>query len=210
MITFFEKYGKNIRSSQNGEEGILLECIKRLGITTGKTFEAGGADGDWCSNTALLLADYGWSGKFVEADFDQHVRCCERWHYAKDRVKSQCSEITSENINAFLDADTDIVSIDIDGGDLAIFRAIEARPSIVIVEINSGFPPEVEHESAQQGSSYLTATKVAIEKGYFVLCHTGNLILVDRKYRKLFPEIKGDGIKNSSDYFRRDWLKQTA
>ena len=49
--------------------------------------------------------------------------------------------------------------------------------------------------------------ELAIEKGYFLLCHTGNLVFMDKQYKKLFPEIKGDGLKNAEQYFKRDWLK---
>lgn len=205
MLTFYQKYAGNKVYSQNGEELILEEVLKRLGLTTGKCFEAGGANGKYLSNTALLI-DNGWIGKFVEFDFDLHVQACENWKHAKERVKCVCSAIGADNVDAFIDAEVDVVSIDVDGQDLSIFRAMSAKPKVVILEVNSGFPPDVEHDSPEKGSSYLTAAKAAIEKGYFVLCHTGNLVLVDKKYRKLFPEIKGDGIKNANEYFRRDWL----
>lgn len=209
MLSFYNKYAGNAVYSQNGEELILQECLKRIGIEKGVCFEAGGHNGKYLSNTAYLI-DQGWTGKFVEADFDLHVQACENWKHAKDRVKCMCSEIGPENINAFIPADIDVVSIDIDGNDLACFKAMTAKPAIVIIEINSGFPPDVEHDTHKEGCSYLTAAKAAIEKGYFVLCHTGNLILLDKKHRKLFPEIKGDGIKNAGEYFRDCWLKQMA
>lgn len=205
MLTFYNTYGKNLVYSQNGEEGLLIEALNRIGLKTGKAFECGGHNGKYLSNTAYLI-DQGWSGKFVEFDFDLHVQACENWKHAKDRVKCACSAIGPDNINAFVQEDADVVSIDIDGNDLACFNAMTARPAIVIIEINSGFPPDVEHDSAEQGCSYLTAAKAAIEKGYFILAHTGNLVLVDKKHRKLFPEIKGEGIKNADEYFRRDWL----
>lgn len=205
MISFFIKYGKNYTYSQNNEEGILEEALKRIDLKTGKCFEAGGHNGKYLSNTAMLI-DQGWSGKFVEFDFDLHVQACENWKHAKDRVKCVCSAIGADNVDAFVDADVDVVSIDVDGQDLSIFRAMSAKPKVVILEVNSGFPPDVEHESPEKGCSYLSAAKAAIEKGYFVLCHTGNIVLVDKKYRKKFPEIEGDGIANSELFFRRDWL----
>jgi hypothetical protein len=52
--------------------------------------------------------------------------------------------------------------------------------------------------------------KLAIEKGYFLLAHTGNLVFVDKQYRKLFPEVKGDGVKNFHEYFKCDWLHNIA
>jgi hypothetical protein len=209
MLSFYGKYSRNYTYSQNGEEGLIEECLRRMGIETGKCFEAGGHNGRYLSNTALLL-DKGWSGKFVEADFDLWNQCCNNWKHAKDRVRSLCSEIGPDNADAFIESDVVVCSIDVDGNDLAIFKAMTARAAIVIVEINSGFPPDVEHDSFEQGSSYLTMAKAAIDKGYFVLCHTGNMVLVEETYRELFPEVEGDGISNHELYFRRDWLKKTA
>lgn len=207
MLTFYHEHAKDIIFSQCGEEGILLEFLKRIDLPNKRCVEIGGHDGHYCSNTAYLIKELGWSGKFVEADFDLWVKCTENYKSIKDRVKCTCSFASAENINAFIADDTDIVSFDTDGGhDIKMFRAMQAKPAVVIIEINSGFEPTVEHESAEQGCSYLTAAKAAIEKGYFILAHTGNLVLVDKKYRKLFPEIKGDGIKNADEYFRRDWL----
>lgn len=209
MLKFYTKYGKNYTYSQNGEEGIIEECLKRMKIETGNCFEAGGHDGRWCSNTALLI-EKGWTAKFVEADFDLYQKCCANWRHVSDRVKSTCSFVDTGNINAFVGDDTDVVSLDTDGHDLEIFRAMKAKPKILIIEINSGFPPEVNHSSVEQGASYRTMVELGIEKGYFLLCHTGNLVFVDKQYRKLFPEIQGDGLKNADQYFNRSWLKQTA
>jgi hypothetical protein len=50
------------------------------------------------------------------------------------------------------------------------------------------------------------STELGIEKGYFLLCHTGNLILIDAEYRGLFPEIVGDGLTNADEYFNRGWM----
>lgn len=211
MITFYNTYGKNIQSSQCGEEGILLEVLKRIDMPNKKAVEIGANDGDWCSNTAYLIRELDWNCHMVEADFDLWVKCAERYKYVKSRVKSTCSFVTEENINAFVTGDADIVSFDTDGGhDIRMFRAMKAKPKVVIIEINSGFTPDMLHESDEQGCSYLTAVKAAIEKGYFILCHTGNLVLVDKKYRSKFSEIKGNGIDNADLYFNRSWLKQTA
>jgi len=210
MLTFTNKYARNITWSQNGEEGLLLEILNRIKLPGKKSVEIGGNNGQWCSNTAYLIRELGWSGKFIEADWDLHVAACEYYQDIKDRVKCACSFVTADNVNAFVPADTDVLSIDTDGIDVQILRALQAKPAVIIVEINSGFPPDVEHESDQQGASYLTMAKAAIEKGYFILAHTGNLVLVDSKYRKKFPEIEGDGVSNAGEYFRRDWLKQTA
>lgn len=211
MLTFYNKYAGDLIYSQCGEEKLLLEILKRIDLKNKKAVEIGGHDGHYCSNTAYLIKELGWSGHFVEAEFDLWVKAAENYKAIKDRVKCTCSFVTADNINAFITDDVEVVSFDTDGGhDIRMFRAMKAKPAIVIIEINSGFDPSIEHESDEQGCSYLTAAKAAVEKGYFVLCHSGNLLLIDVKYKKKFPEIIGSGIENADLYFRTNWLKKTA
>lgn len=209
MLTFYNKYAKNYFSSQNGEEGLIEEILKRIPIKEKNAVEIGGNNGLWLSNTAWLIKEHGWSGKFVEADFDLWQQSCNNW---KDnpKVKSQCSFVNEQNVNAFITDDTTLLSIDCDGVDYKIFKAMEAKPPVVIIEIDSSIPPGQDGFNHEGGASYLEMVKLAIEKGYFLLCHTGNLVLVDKKYKKLFPEIVGDPLIDHDLYFRRDWLKQTA
>jgi hypothetical protein len=204
MLTFYIQYGGNKKFSQNGEELILEEVLKRLKIETGHTVEIGGHNGRYLSNTALLIEN-GWTGKFVEADFDLWQECCKNWAHNKN-VKCVCSFVNEQNVNAFVDADCDVLSIDTDGKDFDIFKAMEAKPKVVIIEIDSSIPPDEDRMNSEGGAGYLLMVKLGIEKGYFLLCHTGNLVFIDKKYKKQFPEIKGDGIKNSVDYFRTNWL----
>jgi hypothetical protein len=204
MLSFYNKFAKDIIYSQNGEEGLLLEILKRLKIDKGNCVETGGHNGKYLSNTALLI-DKGWSGKFIEADYDLWEQCCKNWQ-DNDNVKSVCSFVSDANINAFVDEETNVLSIDVDGIDYQIFKAMTAKPAVVIIEIDSSIPPEADRFNSQGGAGYLPMVKLGIEKGYFLLCHTGNLVFVDKQYKKLFPEIKGDGLKNSGEYFRTNWI----
>jgi hypothetical protein len=204
MLTFYNKYAKDEVYSQNGEEGLLIEVLRRLKIDTGHCVEFGGHNGKYLSNTALLI-DKGWTGHFIEADYDLWELCCKNWA-RNERVKSTCSMVNPGNIGAFVDEDCDVVSIDVDGIDFQIFQAMEAKPKIVIIEIDSSIPPDADRFNREGGAGYLPMVKLGAEKGYFLLCHTGNLLFVDKQYKKLFPEIKGDGIKNAGDYFRTCWL----
>jgi hypothetical protein len=208
MLSFYNKYGKDLVYSQNGEEGLLQEVLKRLKIDKGACVETGGHNGKWLSNTAMLI-DQGWTGKFIEADYDLWEQCCKNWH-GNENVKSVCSFVSEANINAFVDADCDVLSIDVDGIDYQIFKALEAKPKVVIIEIDSSIPPDADRFNSEGGAGYLPMVQLGISKGYFLLCHTGNLVFVDKKYRKLFPEIKGDGLKNSEEYFRTNWLPATV
>lgn len=67
MLEFVNKYARNVHS-QNGEDGIVAECVNRLGLVTGHCVEIGGNDGQWMSNTRNLI-EQGWSGAFIEAEW---------------------------------------------------------------------------------------------------------------------------------------------
>ena len=205
MLDFLNKYANNITYSQNGEEGILIECLKRMKITTGHAVEIGANNGKWCSNTALLI-EGGWSCKMVEGDFNLWKECAGNW---KDnpKVTCQCSMIDKYNINAFVDKTCDVLSIDTDGSDYEIFKALKTKPKIVIIEIDSPILPHDGGFNSDGGAGYRIMAELGIEKGYFLLCHTGNLVFVDKQHKKLFPEVKGDGLKNAELYFKTDWLK---
>jgi hypothetical protein len=209
MLSFLHKYAKDHVYSQNGEEGIIYECLFRMDIAAqGHAVEIGGHDGRFCSNTAMLL-DNGWSGLFVEADYHRYLECQRNWAHSV-KVRSQCSRVDGKNINAFVDDNCDLLSLDTDGFDYAIFDGLNAKPKIVIVEIDSSIPPERDEFNSDGGAGYLPMLKLGLSKGYFLLCHTGNLIFLANEYRELFPEIERDGLSNSELYFKRDWLREAA
>lgn len=223
MLSFLNQYAKNVHS-QNGEDGIISECIDRLALAgwlgdgvldrdgewlPGRCVEIGGNDGQWMSNTRLLLEN-GWEGLFVEADYNLYLRCRENWK-ENPRIRSQCSRVDGKNINAFVDDSCDLLSLDTDGSDYAIFAGLEARPKIVIMEIDSGIPPAVEGFNSDGGAGYFTGVELGLEKGYFLLCHTGNLVFVRDDYKHLFPEVKSKHpLIDSEHYFNRAWLKEEA
>lgn len=198
MLSFIHKYAGNVHS-QSGEDGIIQECVKRLGLETGHCVEYGGADGHWLSNTRLLI-EQGWSGLFVEISWDLHVKCKENWQHRQD-VECICSCVDGLNVNTFVGADCDLLSSDTDGPDFEIFKGLEAKPKIVIIEIDSRIPPDKDEFSAQGGAGFRPMTKLGISKGYFLLCHIGNLIFIDQQYQDLFPEINVDPLERPEAYF---------
>jgi hypothetical protein len=206
MISFANKYGRNIHS-QNGEDGIIAESVKRVGLAHGHCVEIGGNDGLWMSNTRAVI-ESGWSGLFVESDWTLYQRCVTNW---KDNplVRVQCCHVNGENINAFVDERCDLLSTDTDGSDYEIFKGLTAKPKIIIVEIDSSIPPDVDGFNSDGGAGYRPMVELGMEKGYRLLCHTGNLVFIDKQYKDLFPEIKGyHPIIESSLYFNQGWLKQ--
>lgn len=214
MLSFLHKYAKNFMYSQNGEEGILLECIKRLEshfpLDRGHAVEIGGNDGRFCSNTAFLLGQRGWSGLFVEADYGLYLQSKKNWKEFDKSVRHQCSHVDGRNINAFVDDKCDLLSLDTDGSDYLIFDGLKAKPKIVIAEIDSGLDPDFASFNDEGAANYFAMTLLGITKGYFLLCHTGNLVFIANEYQELFPEIKDDGLSNSELYFKRDWLREAT
>lgn len=229
MLSFLHKYAKNYKYSQNGEEGVLLECWRRLNqierrigaepapqdgsiplwmVETGKAVEIGGNDGRFCSNTALL-AEHHWQVLFVEGDYGLYQACKANWASIHN-VRSQCCYVDEKNINAFVDQRCDLLSLDTDGGDYLIFDGLKAKPKIVIAEIDSGLNPEFSSFNNDGAANYFAMALLGIKKGYFLLCHTGNMVFVDEKYRGLFPEIEGDPLRDIDLYFNRAWLKEEA
>jgi hypothetical protein len=208
MLSFLNQYGTNYLTSQNGEEGILDECQRR-GINIFHCVEIGAHDGRFCSNTAWAIESdiRVVTGLFVEADYDRYLQCKSNWAHNLN-VHSQCSRVDTRNINAFVDNCCDLLSLDTDGGDYSIFQGLQAKPAIVIVEIDSSIEPPDERVNADGGVGYWTMTTLALEKGYFVLCHTGNLILVRQDYAYLFPECQSHPLLEWELYFNRGWLTE--
>jgi len=205
MLTFLNTYRKDITFSQNGEEGIILECVRRMELVSGHAVEIGGNDGRYCSNTALLL-QRGWSGLFVEADYGLYLKSKQNWAHMPE-VRHQCCKVDERNINAFVDDTCTLLSLDTDGSDYRIFCGLESHPPIIIVEIDSSIPPLTDGLNADGGAGYYSMTVAALERGYFVLCHTGNLVLVKDELKHLFPDVKGHPLIDHELYFNTSWLK---
>lgn len=179
MVKSILRYSANIHS-QNGEDGILHEAIKRIGIKNKVAVEFGGHDGTFCSNTKAL-AGMGWQVYMYDINPVPPV------------IKR---EITPENVNEL--PPCSVLSIDIDGNDYAVWAAYEGAPDIVVIEINSSFPEGHESFHVKHGASFTTMNRLAEDKGYFLLCHTGNCIYVRNEYRALFPD--------ADETFNTSWL----
>lgn len=189
MLTFANKY-KGGQYSQNGEAGIIDECIKRIGFIGGVAIEFGAPTKQYCSNIYHLYENPQWTCLFLDDNPQEE---------GINKVT-----ITPDNINKL--PPCTILSMDTDGEDYRLWQAYKRKPDIVIIEINSSLEPMREHFNSTNGASYITMLKLGIEKGYFLLCHTGNMIFLLDKYRELFPEIEGTGVLNWEYYFNKSWI----
>lgn len=190
MLTFVKKYGRNVYS-QNSEDGVIEECISRMMPKKYEqnAIEIGAPTWTYCSNTAYL-ADKGWLVDMFDIEPNDA------------RVRKM--EINEDNINLL--PDSFVLSIDIDNNDYHIWKERRYKDDLVIIEINSGIEPVLDMIPGTQGASYKSMVELGISKGYFLLCHTGNLIWVLNKYKDLFPEVTGDPLKDHDLYFNKSFL----
>lgn len=171
--------------SQHGEDGIILEIFKRIGMTNQKFFEFGAGD-DYENNTIILLSQ-GWSGIWVDGGAKNIEALKNNFSKtsARDRIMIKQDILTSKNINEFIkqnniDNDIDFISIDIDGNDYYVWKAMNIKPRAICVEFNSSFPPSTyfldeERETFWNNTMWFGANitafnELAKEKGYTLVC----------------------------------------
>lgn len=190
-------YARNI-SSQYGEDGIIEEILKRIGIENAFCVEFGAWDGKYLSNTWQLWHDKGWSAVLIEGDSDRAAQLKTSLE-SFPKVVPYCAYVSLEGENT-LDAILkkvgapqviDVLSIDIDGSDYHIFESLSSfSPRLVLIEYNPTIPPHIELVGAPGnyfGSSALSICKLAKTKNYsLAVCTTGNLFFVrDADFDKL-------------------------
>lgn len=160
--------------SQNGEDGIIEYIFSKI-KTTNKYFVEIGA-GNGTENNSRYLKSKGWIGLQIDALKAPGIKA----HY-----------VTAENIESLLrkyktPTTFDLLSIDIDGNDYWVWKAITSyHPRVVVVEYNASIPP---HQSVTipynpqfswDGSTFFGAslkalTKLAQSKGYQLVGTTTN------------------------------------
>jgi hypothetical protein len=126
--------------SQNGEDGVLLEILRRVGSQSERFLEIGAQAAE--ANCVALAVLLGWEGTFVEAN---HERAQEfrRGHAAHGRIQIIESFVTKDNVNEVVGNDQlDVFSVDIDGNDYWVWQALDSvAPRVVIIEYNAKLDP---------------------------------------------------------------------
>ena len=132
--------------SQNGEDGILSEILKRIDLECGRFIEIGSGDG--LENNTRLLLENGWEGLWI----DGSQSCCSFANEANlkfiknGQLKIINSFVTASNINQILKnmkvaEDIDVLSLDVDLNTYHVWEKIDViSPTIAIIEYNGFFP----------------------------------------------------------------------
>ncbi len=179
--------------SQNGEDGVLLYLFSTIGTTDRRFIEFGVSDGKEC-NCANLAINFGWSGLMMDGS-ERNVSAARR-HYQEQliedagRVRISQAFISAENVNQLfrdhgIEGEIDLLSIDIDGNDYWVWKAIDAvTPRLVVIEYNAVFGYEKAvtlrykadfdrfcrgHDPLCFGASLAALRKLGEEKGYMLV-----------------------------------------
>lgn len=175
-----ERFGFKVYS-QNDEDGILAEIFRRIGVGGQKFFEFGAQTGVECNTHFLLHQD--WNGYWAEANksFVSAIHTRFRRVVDEGRLVVLNEFITVDNINRLIqrmgNTELDLLSIDIDFNDYWMFKALDARPRVIVIEFNAKFPPPMRHVvkydshfevdgSDYFGCSLQSLTDMANAKGY--------------------------------------------
>ncbi len=144
-----QRYGFRVYS-QGDEDGILQQILERIGTTSKRFLEIGVGHGQ--QNNTLFLLLKGWSGVWI----DGSARCAERIEQSfADFLRTQQlvflrASVNRDNINVLAaqstrDASVDVLSIDIDGNDYHVLKALTSvAPRVIIVEYNAKFTPPMQ------------------------------------------------------------------
>lgn len=172
--------------SQWGEDGIIQYLISRIGVQE-RRFVEFGVENYLESNTRFLLQNDNWEGLVIdgsEANVNYIRRDVIYWRHALTAIPAF---ITRENINQIISdagfsGDIGLLSIDIDGNDYWVWKALDVvSPVIAVVEYNSLFGCErpitipydpqfyrmnAHHSGLYCGASLPALCHLADEKGY--------------------------------------------
>jgi len=176
------KFGRK-SFSQSDEDGLIEEIFRRIGERSRNFVEIGVQSGAECNTANLLLK--GWSGAWVECS-ENFVRMGEvlfRQIVASGRLKIVHQFVTAEGIDFQLtktgfSGEIDLLSLDIDGNDIWVWKAISSiQPRVVVIEYNATYAPPLSiaapyvADQIYAGTNYFGASlcalaKVGDQKGY--------------------------------------------
>jgi hypothetical protein len=168
------KFGYRVYS-QSDEDGILHEIFRRVGEGNRTFLEIGTGDG--LENNTLFLLVQGWRGSWVEASARRVTAARRKLAplIETERLRVEQHVVTVADVDETIRSlapspQIDLLSVDIDGNDYHILRAIRSVvPRVIVVEYNAKFPPDVpwvmEYDKAHRwdGSDYFGSSLRALE-----------------------------------------------
>jgi len=220
------KSGKKFYS-QNDEDGILLEILKRIKKNNGSFIEIGVAGTE---NNTIILLMLGWKGIWIDSQkIDINLNENSRLKFIKEFIdKDNCIKTLERGLQKLnlKNKDINVISIDIDGNDFFIAETLlnnGYKPDCLIVEYNAKFPPPILYNMPydknyvwkghdDQGNSIQHWVNFFEKFGYKLVCCniTGaNAFFINNKHNDKFNDIPTDinNIYYAPDY---NWFAQTG
>lgn len=218
----FREFAHDIYS-QNGEDGIIAELLKRLGVMDANRkkwcVEFGAWDGVHLSNTCNLIRNHGFRAVLIEADTERYAQLCQNFPSEEITKVNRLVSLTGDDrLEAIfketdLPADFDFLSIDIDGCDYHVWQSMESyQPKLVIIEFNGTIPVDVPYIqpadfNVQHGNGVKAIDNLANAKGYTTVCILGgNLIAVRNDLLNLVSSEPPEPIEAMADPDARMFL----
>jgi hypothetical protein len=212
--------------SQFEEDGIILYVLAMIGFKTRRVVEMCIGDGSECMATNLIL-NHGFDGYLFDGD-ENNIQQAEAFFRAKKEcllyspVLSQ-AWITAENVDDLLvnsgaGGEVDLFSLDIDGNDYWVWKAVTAiNPRLLIFETHHGIPADrsltieyrpdfnrADRPVAEQdyiNASLLAMQKLCKSKGYRMIGahrHGFNVLFLRQdEGTKFFPEVSIEQIHDN-------------
>jgi hypothetical protein len=185
-------------TSQWGDDGIIEEIFKRIGVENKFCVEFGAWDGKYLSNVWDLWHNNGWSAILIEGEAER-AKALQKSTQDFEKVKPYNAFVSPQGENSLdqiltkLKAPTnlDFLSVDIDGDDYYVFESLtKFTPRVVAIEYNPTIPPEMDLVQAQGeyfGASALAVVNLAKKKGYGLVCctETNCFFVLKSEYPKL-------------------------
>ncbi|MHB8634661.1 MAG: hypothetical protein ACYDBQ_12000 [Thermoplasmatota archaeon] len=133
--------------SQNDEDGIVHEILRRVGEGGRRFVEIGASDGRENNTIHLLLQ--GWSGLWVEGSPERCDAARARWAgpVREGRLEVRQQMVDADNVKALREraSQADVLSLDIDGNDYHILEALgRLSARLVVLEYNAALGPWVD------------------------------------------------------------------
>jgi len=169
--------------SQQDEDGLIAEILKRIGDVPKTFIEFGVENGLECNTLRLLLE--GWSGLWLEGDanFVAQIKSNLAHYVTPGTLKVGHAFVTTENVNDLfarhgLSGEIGLLSVDIDGNDIWVWEAVSVvKPAIFVCEYNATWAPPLSIAQPAdpsihwRGTNYFgcsleALTKISAKKGY--------------------------------------------
>lgn len=181
-------------NSQWGEDGIIEWLCHQL-PTIDRSFVEFGVENYAEANTRFLMQNRGWRGLILDGNPNYMAAVRKEPFYWMHDLVAVDAFVNAENVNGLITkhgfaGELGILSVDIDGNDYWVLRAIDCvRPALIIVEVNGVFgdrhaitipyDPDFDrmkaHHSGQYfGASILAMVQLAEAKGYRFLGTNSN------------------------------------